>query len=176
MCLCTHAQVVFLIVPLQAPVILGSKSFRQPPPPPFYAPSPTPSGLLGPQGPCELPTKVHNAIQTMDQRTKSTFTQVEPSLKAKRHCLDGFQKTPIPSHHHTHPVNTPQKEKKNTAEPHFPPYTHPISQFLSLKKVLTIPMMETWEPNILHQARSHPPVHKHPPNLAKPPLHRTKGL
>lgn len=116
-----------------------------------------PSGLLGPQGPCELPTKVHNAIQTIGQGTKSTFTQVELSLKAKRHCLEDFQ-TP-PCH---------QKGKKKT-EPPSPLHTPPLYSRV-LKKKIAIPVMETWEPNILHQAQSHPPIHKHPQFSQTPSL------
>lgn len=118
-----------------------SHSGNPPPPTHTTAPSPGPSGLLGPQGPCELPTKVHNAIQTIDQRTKSTFTQVEPSLKAKRHCLEGFQTPPTPTPpYHRHPTQPPcqhptpqKKERKKHSRAPFPP-PHPTSQFLSFKK------------------------------------------
>lgn len=110
------------------------------------SPSIGPSGLRGPSGPHELPTKVHNAIQTIGQGTKSTFTQVGLSLKAKRHCLEDFQTPP--------PKKT--KKQKNVC-----PSTPYLSIPQNLKK-WTIPVMETWEPNILHQAQSHSPVHKHP--------------
>lgn len=88
-CIESHLRLsIVVIVPSQPYRPPGSKSFRQ-------APRPIgPSGLLGPQGPHELPTKVHNAIQTIGQGTKSTFTQVELYLKAKRHCLEDFQTPP----------------------------------------------------------------------------------
>lgn len=60
-----------------------------------------------------FPQKVHNAIQTIGQGTKSTFTQVELSLKAKRHCLEDFQ-TSTP----------PPKKKKKKQSPLCPSTPH----------------------------------------------------
>lgn len=87
------------------------------------APPIGPSGLLGPQGPHELPTKVYNAIQTIGWGTKSTFTQVGLSLKAKRHCLEDFQTPP-----------SEKREKKKKEEPRSPLHTLPLNS-LDLKKV-----------------------------------------
>lgn len=125
----------------------GSESFRQSPPWSLFGP-------LGPQAPVSFPQKVHNAIQTIGQGTKSTFTQVGLSLKAKRHCLEDFQ-TSLP----------PQK-----TDPPLPLHTPPLSSLAFKKKKFTIPVMETWEPNILHPAQYHPPIHKHPQFSQTPSL------
>lgn len=56
--------------------------------------------------------------------------------------------------------NSPSCLKKQKTKP-----VCPSTPYLSIPQTLkkfTIPVMETWEPNILHQAQSHPPVHKHP--------------
>lgn len=126
----------FLNCTFTSPSSLDPSHSGNPPHP--AAPSPSPSGLLGPQGPCELPTKVHNAIQTIDQRTKSTFTQVEPSLKAKRHCLEGFQTPPPPPTptppYHRHPTQPPcqhstppKKRGKKTQQSPISPSTPHLS-------------------------------------------------
>lgn len=151
-CACTYEY--FLIVPSQ-PYHPGSKSFRQSPPWSHW-----------PLRPPRPPWASHKSPQCYSNnrpRDKEHIYTSGAFFESKKALFGRFPNSPL--------ATSSQKRKKKT-EPHFPLHTPPLNSLAlkKKKKSSTIPVMETWEPNILHQARSHPPIHKHPQFSQTPSL------